>query len=353
MGTEKKRSIRLVFALCWLGALLLEGVAVWIFVAAGGDVLPPLSVGFHVAAAFLLLVVPVLPGAGDYPHTRYNSFLGGWLTLFLPVVGILGSLAIAATTALLKSKGTVSDFQVMTAYRLAQTALPEFTEDVPEFIEEEINIEPMLDILRGENTDFKRGVVKYLQQLGSPAAIGVLKQSLSDASPEIQYYTHAALENLESVWMERIEEARKALEAEDANEKRVPLVMALGRTYKGYANSGLVADETRFHYYEQARKTFEQGLSREPDNSEIVLALGRICLEEKDLATAEEYFTRGLSLPGGLVDSLLGLCQVYFEGGNLKALAETSRRMREEIHHAHPDPLKDSLIHFWAAEQEG
>lgn len=353
MGADRKPSVPLAFALCWLVALLLEGASAWTFAAAGGEVLPLPSVGLHLAAAALLLVAPALPGAAGHPHARYNSVLGGWLTLFLPVVGILGTLAIAATAKLLKSKGTVSDFRVTTAYRLAREEFPEFTEGVDEFIEEEINVEPMLDILRGENTDFKRGVVKYLEQLGSPAAIGVLKQSLGDSSPEIQYCTHAALEHLESAWMVRIEEARTALEADPAAGGRPRLLVALARTYRGYAASGLVADETRIYYFRQARKALEEGLAREPGNGVILLSLGRICLDEKDFPAAEGYFARALAAAGCLEDALLGLCQVNFESGNLAALAATSRRMRDEIRSVHPDPWKENLIRFWTAEQHG
>jgi tetratricopeptide (TPR) repeat protein len=351
--TEKKHSTKFLLTLCWIVSIGLEGEAVRRVVLSEGEVIPLEAAAFHLLAALLVMVVPALPGARNHPRAGYISFLAGWLTLFLPVIGILGSLSIAAISAVTKSKGTVSDYQVMTAYRLAKSTLPEFTEGVSEFIEEEINIDPMLDILRGEDINFKRGVIKYLEQIGTPAAVRVLKLSLNDTSPEIQYYTHAALETLESGWMKRIEDARKAVTEEKDGRKKVPLYDKLGYTYWRYANSGLAADATRFHYYEQARKAFELGLAQEPHNRYLVVSMGKILLEEGNFASAEEHFIRAFELEGGRADALLGLCQVYFESGNQEALAKIADRMREEDGLTHHDPAKNDLIRFWTAEDRG
>ena len=55
--------------------------------------------------------------------------------------------------------------------------------------------------MSGDDNDLKRGAINTLQRIGSPEAISILKQSLSDVSPEIRHYAHIALTRLDEAYV--------------------------------------------------------------------------------------------------------------------------------------------------------
>jgi len=342
--------------LSWAMAMVFEGAACFLLVK--GLSTQPLketlllsSFALHLLASIPIFCIPRIRSERERTGLRFYSTLSGWLTLFLPVIGIVGvSLALLWAKKIMRAKGVVEDFQKTTDYSLEERHVSHIIRDIETFLSDEVTIEPILDILPDGDEDLKRGAVNLLGRIGSPSAIRLLRKCLTDSSTEVRFYAHSTLETLNENYAGEIKEAQALIDGDDGHRK--DHFEHLGQKYREYAESGLLEDETRNHYLQLAKETYSELLAHFPDDPEIPIILGDLSISKGEFAEAERYFKAALKSHPDPVDLLLGLCRIYYEKGDAKSLTRVVSVIRRMKDKRSDDIQKDILFQFWGNPQE-
>jgi len=307
----------------------------------------------HIVAVSLLFLVPTLQPEKGRQDIIYYTFLCGLLTLLLPVIGLFGCcLMFFLVKKIFKATGSVDAYQEATRYVIEGTLYSDTIENVETFINRELSIEPIVDMLAGEDEDFKRGAIKHLGRIGSPRAVRLLKKCFADpSSSEVQFYAHASLRKLEESYISHINKLKALV---DSNEgERSENLRQLGNAYRKYAESGFPVEDSRDHYLNLAKEAFLQVLLLDPEDARILLVLGELCLAGKEYSKAASYFNKAVESASESAEALIGLCQTYYEKGNMAALKKTVMRMNSTGDPGHRlDGMKTIMFQFWANIQE-
>ena len=270
-----------IYQLLWLVAFPLEAVAAWLlFLEPTGRwtvaVLP-----LHVLAAALFAGSLYNP-TGRSARWAWPT-LGGTLALLgFPLVGMLAS-AIAFTLThtvhydrpdVASYLQTVADTDERPAGAVGQAHQLEVA------LLDELEIEPVVDVLREDDPELKRAAIEAITQQRSASTVRLLRSLLHDPSPEARFFSSIALSKLEDEISRAILAAQRA--AKDAPDDG-PAHEQLAQLYLDYAVSGFLEGVTREYYLDLARQTFEEALatSRAPDEvqrrlAQVHLLLGNI-----------------------------------------------------------------------------
>jgi tetratricopeptide (TPR) repeat protein len=323
-------------------ALLLDAAAAWL-VYAGRAAHPAwaglLALGLHLAGVGLAWAAGRRRGADE--DGRYLSGLGALLVLFLPVLGPLGCVgAMAAGRGLLKSRGLAQAFSGQSA--MDRAAGDGRGRDAVH-LDEELSIQPVADILEGGDAALKRGAIQLLRRLGTKDAVRLLRKSLSDENPEVRFYAHTALTRLEEDHAESMALAHKR--ASDADPESL---VALARTQRRYADSGLPDENISRQSIEDARDNLRQALDIAGEaQEEWRVEMGQLELHLGHLEAAREQFELALSVQPENADAVLGLLEVRFRERDLAGL----QRLREGLAGRRfdtADPERLVVLNFWA-----
>jgi len=224
--------------------------------------------------------------------------------------------------------------------RAARMLGVERVEDMDSFLMEEASVEPILEILKGSDVGLKRGAVNLLGNIGGKEAVGLLKESLSDPSPEVRFYAHATLAKLDDSYTQSIKTAERQTQ-DEASES----FAALGNAFVRYAESGLVEDVVRRQLLDRATRAFEQALDHGVGDGRLLVTLGYLHLSQGELEKAREAFARTPEGPAW-VESLLGLCEIAYEKRDFTTL-HTLRLELASADFKSEDPMKLVMFQFW------
>ncbi len=102
----------------------------------------------------------------------------------------------------------------------------------------------------------------------------------------------------------------------------------------------------RLERWDEARKAFQNGIKRQPNDKRFSLELAGVCFKQKNYAEASEHLRRALYLDPADAYANDFLASVYFLQGNLEAaLMRWNRVSRPEIGEVRQDPaLKVSTV---------
>ena len=344
-----------ISGMIWLSAFASEGIAMFLTVSRLSNNSPLTSflmpLFFHAGAALLLFLVPLIYSGKGWGAVRFYAHLSGWLTLLLPPLGIVGSsLSLFWAKKLLKEKGIVEEYEQYTSYVPDEKELLEEIPNPEAFLQDELSVEPILDIFAGEDEVLKKGAVNLLGRIGTPGAIRLLKIGLTDSSTEVRFIAHSTLGKLDESRVKRIQEAQARLDSGKGH--RADHLKELGKAYCEYAGSGLLEDETKDHYLNLGREAYVDALSEAPDDPETVQTLGQLSADRKEFEDAERYFKKTLETASNRVDSLIGLCRIYYDKGDLNQLAEVVKQIKQIKGQKSEDVTNNILMEFWARPQE-
>jgi polysaccharide biosynthesis protein PelE len=309
-----------------------------------------LALPIHILASILSFLVFWIYSLEKRNELKFYSYLCGLMTLFLSLIGILGvTISFLLVKFILKKKGYFTTTDDPLENIDGESLLFENTTDTNTLLKEETNIEPILDIINGDDPALKRGAINLLREIGSKEAIHLLKKSISDSNEEVRFYTSAALKKLNDAYIQHIKKAKEKVEGEK------PLsfnYQNLGKVYKKYAESGLCDQSARDFYLDLAREAFIEALSLDPENIETATNLGYVCMEMKDYEEAEKYFKIATNIKPDYADALLWLCQLYYEKWDLKALVENIQGMNPKDLSEIKDQDNRMLLKFWAKKDK-
>lgn len=313
-----------------------------------GELCPAWAVplALHLGAV-LLLIIPAPFSRSFYPLRSTIYGLGAGVTFALPGIGLLGIVfARGCADLLMRHKNKTEQFRQAVDQGLGEDTHWIGRKRVGQVLADEIAIEPVVDVLSGDDPDMKRGAVKLLKRMGTPGAVALLRSCMGDPFPEVRFYAHSALSELEDGYAKRIKSLRERLETEpDAGGWR-----ALGSEYKIYADSGLVDEVMRRQTLEESRTALDKALELAPGHAPTLLLSGRVLLQLGELDEARRRFEQCANDEETASEALLGLAQVAFERRDVGALALQARAMANSRAPRPTDADNMALFEFWAGE---
>ena len=339
----------------WLGAVVLEGTAVflaWRVAPAGGY-------GWWIGAAIChLLSAGALLALGVTKRTpakavstdQYRARLYGWLAMLLPVVGLIGSLILQLVCdRWIRARGLVEDFQAETEHRVIEPRRMDVQKDLTAYLDEELSVQPVMDILAGSDDNLKRGAIDTLRRIGTPEAIVILKKCLTDTSPEVRYSAHTALTRLDETYIKAIKAATAPL---DTGRSTPAHDLDYARQCLRYGQSGLLDEDTRHHYLQMARDAFMAAQAKGVWDAALALDLGRLEILLGDYDDAAFHFQSILDQDALNVNALIGLAEVHYSRGDAQGLKTIAGRMNAALTTNVESVNESILLHFWAFEEK-
>ncbi len=345
-----KLLIRLFTILFVVVTLLLEGAAFYLTIEVNyqrilyNNLL--YALWLHLAASGLIFLLPyIFFKAKDQARIKFYSHLCGWFTLFMPVIGIIGTyLTIFNIEEVIKAKGLAQIYQQETVYSLEEAGIPG-NQELEKMISDETNIEPVIDILAGDDEDLKRGAITFLEKAGTAEAVNMLKICLKDDSPEVRFMAHTTITKMDKRYIDKIQRVQE--QCKDKKQKNNKPLHKLAELYAQYATSNLVDQVTTSHYLQKSLTTFKQQLEYEPDNLKLLTRLGQISCLNQNYKEAEQFFNNALRLNSEKLEAHLGLCEVYYEENNLLSLKAGIEKINLLPNKDAGDFETNIMIQFW------
>jgi hypothetical protein len=120
-----------------------------------------------------------------------------------PIMGAIFYGSLMVSLMLSKKMELLSDFHDEST---PQNLNYETTETFEESIQKNINVEPLVEIIRSHHlgTDLKRGAIETLTQICDPVSVTLLKECLSDPDTEVRFYASSGLSRIEENLNEQI-----------------------------------------------------------------------------------------------------------------------------------------------------
>lgn len=203
---------------------------------------PMLSLGWHAAASLLLLFSAPLKK--------------GWLFFFVslpfPLFGWAAAPALFFSYRPEKEIGKPPEEEEENAvFPLLPVALPPSKSGISKRrrISGELDLIPLIDIMKGDDPDLKRGAIEKLASLKDPASIDLLLSCRSDPSVEIRFFVTSALTRVKKELDEDLDAAKHRMQ-KNAND--IDAHVLLAKVYLRHARSHLLDPFTARSYEQDA-----------------------------------------------------------------------------------------------------
>lgn len=306
----------------------------------------------HILSSIVLLISFGSRRLSADRERRYVLFLGVLINLFIPVIGIAGYLPLLLIVKpRMGAKGLcVADSPNLPFEPIHDLEQIKNLDSDNAYISNEVNIEPIVDILNDKDIDYKRGAIEYLSQTANPHAIQLIQKLLVDANPEIRFYAHSTLVRLDKNFMATIRRLQNAAEQHPTRDT----LIQLGDCYTRYAFSGLVEDNMTAFYLQKGIGFYQTALDKRYPNSDILRNMAESYIFMADYAGARRCYLMLLKDDAYNLDAFIGLCRMYYTIGNMDALTAVLKKMKKLRQHWSPDVIHAVFLKFWIpAEKEG
>jgi predicted Zn-dependent protease len=206
-----------------------------------------------------------------------------------------------------------------------------------------LQVEPLVDLLSGDDQDLKRAAADALVSTRSKSAVDQLRILLRDPDLETRLSASLRLVALED---EISLETQAAREATEQSPRDPSSWSSLAQVYINYASSGLSDAATNRQYLSQAAEAYQNALQLNPHQQRLALALGRAYLAVDELPTAQPLLEYAKESEAERVEAELLLMELAYRRGDFAALAKRAHSTRGSVRASHPNR---DLVDWWAA----
>jgi hypothetical protein len=212
----------------------------------------------------------------------------------------------------------------------------------------ELQIGPLVDILRQPNSELKRAAIAVLGRRGSREAMRLVRGALADPDPDVRSDAAVTLSRLEDDVNRALSQAAKEL-SQAAKELDSPQgVERYADLCYRYATSDLLDAATSRYYLAQARDALQWVTALQPEQAEAWTDLARVYYDLGEEAAAWQALDRAQALrPGHVATYLLGM-DMAFDARDWDRLAAYARLGRLAARDNHEDR---ELLSWWAHAQ--
>ena len=335
--------------LFFIASLVLEGVAVSLLVKeglSGADV--SLFVSLHLAAVagLTLGLKRTLRKENGYLNWL---LLGTALALTIPAGGLLGVLLLFLLRNKLPPEATrnlCDEYKGYMSYYAKRRKSPRGIADLPEFVRQGTDIEPVVQWIRDKDARRRVGAARVLGRLGNKPSLERLHGLVKDSYAVVRSEAATHISRGHEEFTVNIFQAQKevASHPESSEAQRILANIALE-----YCESGLLDNQAKGTYLDLAEAAYLKSLALESGQVEVYNNLGRISVMKQDFLKGRERFEKALSCDADNLRGLLGLAQCYYELGEYEKVPLVCRQIKEK--HPHPDRFLD-IISFWTEKAE-
>jgi tetratricopeptide (TPR) repeat protein len=179
----------------------------------------------------------------------------------------------------------------------------------------DLQIQPLVDILRQPNSELKRAAIEMLGRRGSHEAMRLVREALTDPDPDVRSDAAVTLSRFEDNVNRALSQAvAQGLDSPHSAERYADLC------YR-YATGDLLDAATSRYYLTQARDTLRRLTALRPERAEVWLDLARVHHHLGEEAAAWQALDRARSLhPANVASYLLGM-EMAFEARDWDRLA--------------------------------
>jgi tetratricopeptide (TPR) repeat protein len=206
----------------------------------------------------------------------------------------------------------------------------------------ELQIQPLVDILRQPNSELKRAAIAALGRRGSREAMRLVRGALTDPDPDVRSDAAVTLSRLEDDFNRALSQAAaQGLDSPHGAKRYADLC------YR-YATSELLDAATSRYYLTQARDTLRRITALQPERADVWIDLARVHHDLGEAAAAWQALDRAQTLhPHQVAGYLLGM-ELAFEARDWDRLAAYAQQGGLAAGDDHEDR---ELLSWWAHAQ--
>ncbi|MBT3245005.1 MAG: HEAT repeat domain-containing protein [Bacteroidetes bacterium] len=214
---------------------------------------------------FLLMHLAVSYAVGSWFYDKFPKYTGEtkfwkWLmvafSLFIPVYGPIGLvivyLLLSSRVASINKPGKIrfeEHLQHVEVQTLENRQIPDYNwKDIKE-------IQPIVEILIGNDRELQKGAIDTLANKGDINAIKLLKDALGYAHPDVRYFIVESLNKISKQYSDSIYAAKSALDEEPGSAENM---VKLADCYYDLARSEIEDHSLNHYFYEQAERFFSK-----------------------------------------------------------------------------------------------
>jgi len=312
-----------------MASLVVEAGAVFLFLE-----------GNFPAAALLHATASMLPGI---PAPAMFAFYSS-LSFFVPVLGPVGVFFLS-----LYSRGRrarLSPWHTVEERALPASGAASSPVEAGRYLAFYRDIEPAVDILKSEDARMKRKSIERLASERTPVSIRLLKEATRDTDGSVRLFASTALIQIEQELNEQVQTLREESEKEGSG---TAVLADLALAYYQFCYLGLLDEVSSRYYAELAAAACRKSLEPDPEQYDVWVLLGRILLENRDLAGAQSCFSKAVSIEPEKPKAYGWWAETLFLLGRRAELIRCCRRLAELG--TEQDRLKEAIS--WWAEAEG
>jgi tetratricopeptide (TPR) repeat protein len=240
----------------------------------------------HAAASGLLAAVlmPLLPQAHrSRPIASYLFYFA--ISFFIPVLGVLGLLAVVVVGRLIPQRAKRERFEVHEA--------PRYDPRVEEIaaVHSKGGVRVQLQNPEAPTANRLKALLA-VQSLPARVANPLVRELLSDPSDDLRLVAYGILDAREKSINARIHAAMQRLAQQPPAREREALERQLADLYWELIYQGLVQGDLRDHARAQARAHLDQALSLNPTDAALWALCGRLATQEGGYEEARRAFER-------------------------------------------------------------
>jgi tetratricopeptide (TPR) repeat protein len=343
--------IHLVFECAWVMQLLNAKVVFWGYQPTFAPI-EFFQAHLVLSAGAGLVIYPFFKKRFKIPWHSYAYFIVTFILGILPLYGS-GIIFCGLVYLLIYRKDVVVEFSTVNEdiefFKLFDFGKAEQSrEEIFERISFELETEPFIDILKGTDSELKKGVINKLVGVISPLTIQLLKVGLEDLDPEIRLMSTKALSKTEEMINDEIMTlvAKIKHDPDDFEAHNT-----LGNAYLRYATLGFLDPMTQKFYLQKVVTEYLISYQKQPKQTDLLLRLGHIFLLINNVPKAKEMLKRSMDINPDNYDAYMLYSDALLAARDIEALEKHCLEMRKQFKN-NKDNEFNELVDYWQAKEE-
>jgi len=304
----------------------------------------------HIGASLLIILVAFsLFGMG---HKKNLCVFLACVWSFFPMAGALVVFILFLGLPRLEYQGSGALLELIESIEEEEHFFKEFTVELMaerysrekyNMILSGVSVQPFIDILKSDNTEGKKRVIRSLRFSRTRDAINLLKVAQTDTQFDIRYLSTVALSSIEQDWNREIKVLAREIELDPKN---LSLRNEIINSYMLIFGSGLVPDRVAALYLQTALENAEISLQINPKQPDLWIHVGKVRLFQGNYRGALEMFSKAVESEPSNVSYHLWKGEAYYYLRDYSALRKQIMTVKKL---PNVSPKVGPIIEYWSA----
>jgi len=261
---------------------------------------------------------------------------------FFPGIGLFVAVFICLVTHPFFTKrksGIYDDYESYIEERQEKGTYTKLYTNILQELRKEVSFEPFIDILKGNNENFKKRVIDKLSRESSAHSVRLLKLAINDTLPETRLSASNALIKIEEDINSKIQKALKMTQKRGGAKD----FENLADLYQVYASTGLMKKSGFEYFIYLACEAYQKSLDLDQNQINVFIEYVRSLLQLKDYIMASEIIDRAIVIWPNDQQIKLLRAEIYFY---LEKFEDVSKLL-SGLSAKHSTPQENEVLTFW------